>query len=510
MMKQLCLFLLLGCCVGNSGAQDSLFRKDYEEFHRKAIDEYSGFRDRINREYADFMAKAWKEFAAQPVIAMPPDEKTPPQRMPDEDRETAPEDRPVEIDTVLTTPVVRPQPVPPVPIREHEEEEDERFTTTFFGTEMTVRLGERHRPALSDREENTISEEWKRLSGTLYNNVLRDCLELRMRHRLCDWAYLLFLQKLAEDFCGAETDEAVFLTAFLYAQSGYKMRMACSDNGLWMLYASEHLIYGHTYFRIENEDYYLLKPSVASGPDGKGKKDVPDKLRICSASYPGEQALSLFIPAEPLLAESALPYRELRSEALPDMELSVSVNKNLLNFFSTYPTSLWHDDVCSRWAMYAETPLDEHISRQLYPPLRELISGKSQKESAELLLRFVQTAFVYEYDDNVWGGDRAFFAEETLHYPYSDCEDRSILYTRLIRDLLGLKTLLVYYPGHLATAVCFTEAVSGDYIEWSRKESDTSVPTERYIVCDPTYIGAPVGVSMPDMNNSTAKVILLR
>ena len=34
-----------------------------------------------------------------------------------------------------------------------------------------------------------------------------------------------------------------------------------------------------------------------------------------------------------------------------------------------------------------------------------------------------------------------------------NCEDRAILFTRIVRDLLGLKFILIYYPGHLASAV---------------------------------------------------------
>ena len=34
-----------------------------------------------------------------------------------------------------------------------------------------------------------------------------------------------------------------------------------------------------------------------------------------------------------------------------------------------------------------------------------------------------------------------------------NCEDRAILFTRIVRDLLGLKCILIYYPGHLASAV---------------------------------------------------------
>ena len=112
----------------------------------------------------------------------------------------------------------------------------------------------------------------------------------------------------------------------------------------------------------------------------------------------------------------------------------------------------------------------------------------------------MQTGLEYEYDDKVWGHDRAFFAEESLYYPYSDCEDRSILFSRLVRDLLGLDVALVYYPGHLATAVCFKNDVTGDAM---------MIGGRRFVVCDPTYIGAPVGAQMPNLQHEKAQAIVL-
>ena len=144
--------------------------------------------------------------------------------------------------------------------------------------------------------------------------------------------------------------------------------------------------------------------------------------------------------------------------------------------------------------------MDPTIAAALYPRLRTALEGLSERDAVNKLLQFVQTALVYEYDDKVWGGDRAFFAEETLYYPYADCEDRSVLFSRLVRDLVGLNVVLLYYPGHLATAVAFSEEVYGDYLVYDN---------QRYIVCDPTYIGAPVGRTMPNMNNQEAQIIVL-
>ena len=90
------------------------------------------------------------------------------------------------------------------------------------------------------------------------------------------------------------------------------------------------------------------------------------------------------------------------------------------------------------------------------PLLANSVRDRDEREAVSRLLNLVQTGFEYEYDEKVWGHDRPFFAEETLYYPFCDCEDRAILLSRLVRDLLGLRTLLVFYPGHLAMAVALT------------------------------------------------------
>ena len=87
-----------------------------------------------------------------------------------------------------------------------------------------------------------------------------------------------------------------------------------------------------------------------------------------------------------------------------------------------------------------------------------------------------------------------------LNSRYSDCEDRAILFCNLVKNILALDVAFVSYPGHLATAVHFTQDISGDYF---------LVNGKRYLVCDPTYINAPIGWTMPGMNNSTAQVFLM-
>lgn len=210
--------------------------------------------------------------------------------------------------------------------------------------------------------------------------------------------------------------------------------------------------------------------------------------------------MSLLITGEQRLGSQMSESRVIRSERYPDMYVNSQVYNELIDFYNTFPTSELDGNFMTRWAMYANTPLSQKTRDILYPGLKKSIEGLSVEMAANKLLNWVQTGFVYEYDDKVWGHDRAFFAEETLYYPYCDCEDRSILYSRLVRDLLGLDVALIYYPGHLATAVCFDGEVRGDAMIINGK---------RFIVCDPTYMGAPIGAQMPDLEYDKAQAIVL-
>lgn len=485
-MRKYLVIGLLATGMLQAAAQTETFKDAYEKFRQQATSDYEGFRRDASRQYVDFMRKAWEVYQQKPAIPKPKEEEKPPVVKPKKDEGKPIESRPIAIDDkVIPVPVIEPQPAPIEPIREQPVEAVRRVAFSWMGTPMEVRFSESQRPVISACTEQALADAWERMAANpAYDNTLRDCLALRMQHQLCDWAYLQVLDQCAKACCPSD-NEATLLTAYLYQQSGYKMRLARKDDKVRLLYATKHVIFEKTYFKVDGDDYYLLGDDVAP-------------IYICKAGYPKEQSLSLWIPQQPVLAEERSPERTLTSKRYPDCSFTVTANKRLIDFYATYPTSMSGQDIMTRWAMYANTPLEAGLAKTLVPAWKEKLKGLGEKESMERLLNWVQTAFVYEYDDKVWGGDRAFFAEESLFYPYCDCEDRSILISRLVRDILGLNTILIYYPGHLAMAVAFTTSVPGDYIV---------LDGQRYVVCDPTYIGAPVGDTMPGMDNQTAKVI---
>ena len=461
-------------------------KEQYDRFKNQALSTYSSFREQSNREYIEFLKQAWTFYQLGAVIEIPEDREVPPVIL-NKGRHSVPIDgKELEFDEVISIPDNPTQPQPLEPVIPQSDAESTWHEFTFFGTQLKVRASESNRFVLESVSEETIANAWEMLSGKDFDHMLADCLAIREEYNLCDWAYLLMLSDFSDSFL-QPGNESTLLSAYLFCQSGYKMRLGEADGNLCLLFGSKHQIYGAPYFDIDGDYYYSLTA-------------IDKGMRIANFTFPKEQALSLSLSQLPSFSLDESTPRPLIGKGYGTVS-SCSVNKNLINFLEGYPTSQLDNNPMTRWALYANAPLDTSIKNQVYPSLQQAIHGKSQSEAVDILLDYVQTAFTYGYDEQIWGLDRAFFSEETYYYPYCDCEDRSILFSRLVRDLVGIDVMLVYTPGHLSTAVKIDEPCKGDYI---------ALNNDRYIICDPTYVGAPVGVSIPRSNKCMAKVILLK
>ena len=469
-------------------------QEKYAAFKKQAQEKFDDFRKKANQDYSDFLLKSRQKFYANEPIEPPQPKPVPPIVRPDEDnQEQNDEQKPYDEVIVINPP--KPQPSPVEPIKPIQQEQD-TFVVRFFGTEMECAVASKPHLSLNSLTDENVSNAWQQLSDGWCDGLLAQCLNLRSQYFLCDWGYLQLLDSISHTLLTRmgkihSPNEATLLMAWLYCQSGYKMRLGHTDGTLYMLFACENVIYQYNRFLLDDVFFYPY-----------GEINLKS-LEVWNSSFPQEKALSLQIHKAPNLEHYLSDNRTLQSKHNPEMQVTTYVNRNIIDFYDNYPYgALDNQDFGTIWAMYATAPLSEDAKNVLYPQLEKLLAGKSKLEAAEELLYFVQTAFVYEWDTVVWGEDRAFFAEESLFYPYVDCEDRSILYSRLVRDLLDLNVVLLYYPGHLATAVHFEgQQPTGDYFD---------LPDGRYYIADPTILyGAPIGISMPEFKGVAARVITL-
>ncbi len=465
-------------------------RQEYEDFSNASKNEYAKFREQVNAEYAEFVRNSWKEYQSFGVIEEPKDDDwTIPDKI-EQDTNIQGEDIDAVIDDIIAPDPFKPQPtpvIPVIPIDEPSPDSNNLYSFRVYGTDMQVRVDKSNLYCLGSATDANIADGWKFYSKPEFSNVLYDCLQLRERYSLGDWAYLKVLDGLSQSLFNGKNSSSVLLMAYLYCQSGYAIRMARSDNELVMLFASEQTIYGTAYYEIGNKCFYLYGGEAST-------------LSVADVPFRGEKPMSLLMADIPAwtLKHNGDKILNVSDES----SLNIPINTNVLSFYSEYPNSKIGDSDAGRWAMYAQTPIDAITRKALYSQLSEQTNGMTLLQAANYLLNFVQTSFVYGFDDKIWGADRAFFAEETLHYPFSDCEDRSILFSHLMRDLLGLEVALVYSPNHLFTAVHFPIDTDGDYM---------MIGGKRFTVCEPTCTsGAPVGYSAVKQNGTNVKVVVLK
>ena len=296
---------------------------------------------------------------------------------------------------------------------------------------------------------------------------------------LNDYSKFRLITVVAEHLFDSDVQRAA-ATWFLMVKNDYDMRIAYNDTEVALLLPSTNILYDTAYFTIENRRYYLLRS------DANPFRERQSWLTY-EAGFPGsDKTVRLELPDEVGVPTRMRPERLAFTYRDREYTIEVPVNEYIVEYLADYPFTDW-------WVHFFP-PTTESTRRALVSQLGRAVSGRTPAEAANVLLRFVQTAFPYETDQEHFGVEKWQAPEEILYYRRSDCDDRSIFYAYLVREVLGWDDVaMLRYPGHLAVAVPQRRVgISGDSVR---------VNGETYIVTDPTYIGADIGMAIPRYRN---------
>lgn len=333
--------------------------------------------------------------------------------------------------------------------------------------------------SLNGLNENAIADAYEALCNSDYKPLLADCAQIRKDLRLNDWGVFTLVRQVADTYCGT-ANESIVMQQFLLNEMGYKARMArkATEDKMMLFVATDCSIYAHPYITLNGQNYYNLSSNNEQCQFYMCQKDSPK----------AKNSVGMQLKEAPLFPGTVVSSTHQAKGSAA--RVTVDVPKALMDFYKDYPQ-------CD-YSVYFNAPVNAAMENRILSSLAPLVQGRNEADAANILINFVQTAFQYQTDGQQFGYEKPFFVEELFYYPYSDCEDRAMLFSYLVRKLLGLDVVLLDYPEHIATAVRFNGNVSGDYL---------MVNGRKYIVCDPTYIGASIGMTMPRYKTVSAKVL---
>lgn len=450
------------------------YNNGYESYVKKEAKNFSRFKREADSAYYALLKEQWKYYESlKPKKSLV---KPKPSKIPSND--TVGLEKPVsDIPIVIkkTDPEIIDNPFQPnKPI------EDENATINFnrldfYGNLIKAPLKDflTEWPVLVGEITNiSIANYWAKASACKLEPWITFLQQTRNTTGGGDYALFQVIVKLSNYYYANDENTAKLFSWYLLLQNGYDVKVGYNKNRIYLLVNSGIELFGKSFYTINKKNYYLLEV----------EKETVDFLSICDKDFKLTNS-GINLAVIPALSESDVVSRNYTFNYMgKTYSIPLSYSKSHIAYFNYYPQmsiSAYSISQEGKW-------FDEKIKESFSPFMQSL----SIKEQVSFLLSFVQHAFEYKTDEEQFGREKWDFPEEILYYPYSDCDDRAIFFGYLVRKLTGLKVVELMYPGHVCTAVAFPEGISieGSVLKYKNKE---------YVICDPTFIGADIGMQMP-------------
>lgn len=451
-------------------------KENFHAFRNNMLIGYQNYRQNILDDYAKFLKGIWKEyeiFAGKKANPLPKPQKQPQLLKGETKKEpisVVPEDiKPVE-PVVENIPEIKPIIIPTSPM----------IPVNWCGMEMQLpEVKIRENLHASDKE--SLASYWETLDNfKLCEKVFPQMINIASSCNFNDWCLCMLIESYVKRIkADADYNTRNFICWYLLVKYGYDARLTFNGTSLFYLIPFQQQVFARDYLTIKGEPYYLWGEGSPNKEKRFSTPELPEKV--------GEPVNLVFL--KPL----NIPYKAKRfSHTFVGKVLNVDVNENLIRVMKQIPQI--------PIPAYAYSSGDSKLRTQLLNQMKQFISGMNELDASNFILQFIQS-FEYATDEEQFGYEKPFFIEESLYYPKCDCEDRAVLYYYLVTQLLERDVHLVHYPNHECTAVNFSKKLNADYYTYKGKQ---------YVICDPTYIGASIGMCMPDFKEVKPEIELVK
>lgn len=467
-------------------------RSQYEEFRQNRRREYQDFKAKANAEFAEFLKQAWKEYPSRdgekaPIpVVMPEPERLPADRTVPPLPEAKPDLGAVRWIAGGTDGAPadarsgKPSATPARPAAERTAPRGgEELALNFYGDALRIPWSGRMAPRLASVDEDGFSALWSDLSESWTDEGVKCLAAYAGEHGLNGWGIYRLVSKVSEEAYGSDrANERIAMQAWLLTQLEYRAQVAVRGSELVLLLPFAEPVYGVPYLTLDGMRHYIFGYGA---PGGTGYRTYENRFagagRMPSLAMDGTMDVGLKTRME------LTRWSKLLGERL---EVPVSVGT----------VALLLDCPLTDGSVYYRQGVFSELASEVLGTLRRRIAGMQEAEAVGCLLHLVQNGFDYATDESVFGRQKQLFIEESFFYGRNNCKDRVGVFSWLVRELTSLDVIFVRFEGnaassgvsHIACAVCFSGDVPGDAYRYKGR---------RYVMCDPTYINAGVGRTMP-------------
>lgn len=500
--------------IGISLISETVNAQTFEEWKRQQQEEFQAYKDKFDEEFIKMLKATWEEVGINTGSKFYEDEKPvelptftpppPPPPRPDIDNDE-PEDEIIEeritIDLELefdSNPLDLPPPAP-MPVQRDEPTgmfeglDVDDHSITFFSNEIPLTYPEMVKSKLNPRDfrngqidNNKIAKFWEIVSSVNHTEFVDHTIELRTQMGLNDWGYILLINGISKSIFGEQNSNLVrMMNWFLLTKAGYQNRVGYDQDGVYNLFTVSNNIFNTKYYTLDGSKFFPINFNE--------EYQTPTSIFTYQGVHEAQvRKLDLTIEQYPEFVNSTRAFtRNLEFEfEQKNYSIPVTVNRDIVSYFEYYPLT----DL----PIFFTASLSPTTYQQLATSLQPILETMTELEAVNFLLRLVQTSFDYKTDQDQFDREKYMMPDEIFFYQYSDCDDRSIFFATLVRDILGLDVVGLRYSRHLAVAVHFTRPVEGDYHMSDGK---------KFVVADPTYINAPVGLTMSSYMNERPNIV---
>jgi len=440
----------------------------FADFKRSQADSFKSYKDERDSTFDNYLKSSWEAYASKKPLSLYKDPKpskiTPAQYR--KIKKLGPKINILldkqKIDTIKKDIEIKELPKKIIVVRK-----DIEFD--FFGTALGLNIPyDMQKAKFFPQTKKGITNFFQSVATIEYETLVYDIEKISNKMNLNDWGKYLLIKEISEKIFSNQ-DDSRLLSWFIFNKLGYSVRIGLSNKHVVLMHHSEKTIYSTPNYTIDKKKFYVIS-NYAQGSSGK--------IFTYKQNYPNsDRAFDLSMETLPNFKENLesklLSYKQYGKE----YSVSYHYNQNLIDFMSTYPQA--------DYETFFNAPMDSRTYKEIATGLKKHINGMQASVAINFVLNFVQSAFKYEVDEQQFGREKVMFAEETLYFDKSDCEDRAVLFAYLVNKLFNIGVVGVKYKDHMATALYIP--MKGDSVK---------INSKKFVIADPTYMNAIVGQSM--------------